>query len=215
MILHKHIGLGIDTTEVVADLSVRKSPLVYLELLRAKEHEADEAHILEAFGFLDHRPKRDLGGLFEWISEDSGRDRWESDGPYLLLLGERERVAVAVRQELVLGAVLAVDGPQSVYDVAVGPVVTAGNDGLSRSYGAERPGLLHETGSGGLVDRAGDPSPSLELGVGCVHDRVHVVLGRYVSLDDLDLHPADRALHVLHLSPEPHPARRTNRRGSG
>jgi hypothetical protein len=49
-----------------------------------------------------------------------------------------------------------------VYDIAVGQVVTAGDDGISRLYGAERPGLLRETGTGGSVDRTGDPSPALE-----------------------------------------------------
>src|SRR3712207_5259450 len=194
----------------------RERVLVHLEILLAKEHEADETHFPEAFGSLDHRPKRDFGSLFEGVAEDAGRDRWESYGFYCSFLGERERVTVAVRQELVLGAILAVDWSQGVYDVAVGQAVAAGHDGLPRLYRAERPGLLREFGTGGGVDRAGDPSPALESCVGRVHDSVHVSLGRYVSLYDLNLYSTDYTLHVsYHLSPGPHPARRTNHQSSG
>ena len=132
-------------------------------------------------------------GRFKRVAEDAGRDRRESDGFYCSFLGER--VTVAVRQELVLGAILAVDWSQGVYDVAVGQAVAAGHDGLPRLYRTERPGLLREFGTGGGVDRAGDPSPALESCVGRVHDSVHVSLGRYVSLYDLNLYSTDHTLH--------------------
>ena len=115
---------------------------MHLEVLLAEEDEPDQAHVFELLRLLYHRSQRHLGSLLDGIAEDAGRDSRESDGFYSLLLGKRERVAVSAPQELSLGAVLAVDRPQSVDDVTVRKPVRASYDGLAGFYSAERHSFL-------------------------------------------------------------------------
>src|SRR5215210_9254916 len=91
--------------------------------------------------------------------------------------------------------VLAVDGAQSMDDVAVRQIMTAGHDGLAGSYGGERACFFREPGAGGAVDRTGHPSPAPQLCVRGVHDGRHVVLGGYVPLHTLDRHAVHRSSH--------------------
>src|SRR5215208_8320069 len=173
-----------------------ENPFVDLEVLLAEEHEADKAHVLKLLGFFDHRAQRDLGGFFEGVTEGAGREGGESQRVDVTFLSEPERVPVAIGEELGLGLVGAVDRPQSVDHVAVRQVVTAGYDRFSGLYRGQRSSLFHEPGTRCLVYRTRYPSPTLELGVGRIHDRIHVALGRYVALDDLDPHPIHRTLHA-------------------
>src|SRR5215217_8035469 len=117
-------------------------PLVGLEVGGAVENEPDQAHVLQTASFLPYRPERHPRRLLDRVAEDPGRDGGEGDGLHAVLLGERERVAVAAPQELSLGAVLAVDRPQSVDDVTVRKPVRASYDGLAGLYGAERHSFL-------------------------------------------------------------------------
>src|SRR5215210_6242329 len=140
-----HIALGLLGR---VDCSVRclfefgEHPLVGPEVGGAVEDEPDQAHLLQAVGLLPYRPERHPRRRLDRVAEDPGRDGGEGDGLYPVLLGERERVAVAGPQELSLGAILAVDWPQSMDDVTVRKPVRASYDGLAGLYGTERHSFL-------------------------------------------------------------------------
>src|ERR687889_2128174 len=93
--------------------------------------------------------------------------------------------------------VLTVDRSQSVDDVRIGQVVAPRDYGFPGADRAQRTRLLSEAGTGGGMDRAGHPSPTFQPGVRRVHDRLHVLLVRYIALDYLDLNfVRELALHV-------------------
>src|SRR5829696_4432720 len=117
-------------------------PLVGLEIGGAVEDEPDQAHVFQTVSLFPYRPERHPRRLLDRVAEDPGGDGGEGDGFHAVLLGERERVAVAAPQELSLRAVLAVDRPQSVDDVMVRKSVRASYDGLAGFYWAERHSFL-------------------------------------------------------------------------
>jgi hypothetical protein len=170
--------------------------LVGCEVGGAVEDEPDQAHAFEAICLLLYRPERYLRRLLDRVAEDPGRDGGEGDRLYLVLLGEREGAAVAALQKLRLGAVLAVDRPQSMDDIKVPKPVRTGHDGLARLYWAERRGFLGESRAGGAMDGPRDPAPRFEPRVRCVDHDIHVVLGGYVSQDALDRNGSERASHL-------------------
>src|ERR671916_2332014 len=79
-------------------LDLGEGLFVDLVVLLAEEDEPDQTYALEPLFLFHHRPQRHLRGLLHRIAEDAGRDGREGDGVYPVLLGERERVAVAVGQ---------------------------------------------------------------------------------------------------------------------
>src|SRR5919199_3500623 len=94
--LHLAFLLGACTPTTLLDLG--EDLFVNLEVLFGEVDEPDQAHLLQPLGLYLHRPESHLRGLLYGIAEDAGRDGWEGDGAYPVLLGEREGVAVAVCQ---------------------------------------------------------------------------------------------------------------------
>lgn len=140
-----------------------------------------------------------------------------------MLLGEVERVPVAVGEEAVGGLVAAVDGAQDMDHVAVREAMPAGEDGLAGADRPERNGLLGQPRPGGAVERPSHAAARPQFGVRRVDDGLHVRLAGDVAGDEFEGYAVSFYTHrstglvaesvVLHgTQPRAFPAQGSNRR---
>ena len=109
--------------------------------------------------FRHERVDRDPGGAVLRETVDAGRDRREGNGTAAVLPGERQRVAVAGSEHLVLPLPAAVpDRAHGVDDVARLQRVTAGDPRLTRRAAAERPAFFQQARPRRTVDRPVNPA---------------------------------------------------------
>ena len=141
--------------------------------------------------------ERDPGGPAQRKTVDPRRDGRKRHGAAAELRGERERGAVARREQLVLAAAAAVpDGADRVDDVARRKVARGGGLRLAGLAAAEPPALLQDRWPAGAVNGAVDAAAAEQRPVGRVDDRVCGML-RDVSLHDPDAIRGARSCHLL------------------
>src|ERR1043165_1576983 len=152
------------------------------EEVRVRPRKEDEMHLHErgvaAEELFDGRGGH-ARGLFARVAERARRDRREGHALKPALGGQRERVAIARRQQLSLAPALKTpDRPDRVNHTARGQKARGRDDGLARGqpFGVERApnlqALFKYARPARAVYRAVDTAAAQETAVGRVHDGV-------------------------------------------